>query len=295
MNFLKTTTSVLLIAGTSVIAQDKKPEAQNLVQVTDHIYMLQDQGGNIGLSFGDDGIFMIDDQFDRNIVKTQATIASLDKQPVQFLVNTHHHGDHTGGNLAMAKTGTVIFSQENVRKRLQKTVAESKDMDVSKSLPMVTFTEDMTFHYNDDEIFVFHVHNAHTDGDAMVYFMNSNVIHTGDVFFNGRYPYIDLKSGGSVLGYAEALSKLLMLTNKDTKVIPGHGDLGTVADVAFTRDMLLDLHKQISDQFELGFTEKDVLKMPKITAKYDALGYGSGFINTERMVKTVYTDVSKED
>ncbi len=285
---------MFLMAAISVFAQEKKTETQNLVQVTEHIYMLQDKGGNIGLSFGDDGIFMIDDQFDRNIEKTQATIASKDKQQVQFLVNTHHHGDHTGGNLAMAKTGTVIFSQENVRKRLQKTVEDSKDMDLSKSLPMVTFTEDMTFHYNGDAIFVFHVHNAHTDGDAMVYFMNSNVIHTGDVFFNGRYPFIDLKSGGSVLGYAKALSKLLMLTNKDTKVIPGHGDLGTVADVAFTRDMLLDLHKQVSELHEEGKTEAEILKMTSITAKYDALGYGSGFISTERMLKTVYADLSKK-
>ena len=285
---------MFLMAAISVFAQEKKTETQNLVQVTEHIYMLQDKGGNIGLSFGDDGIFMIDDQFDRNIEKTQATIASKDKQQVQFLVNTHHHGDHTGGNLAMAKTGTVIFSQENVRKRLQKTVEDSKDMDLSKSLPMVTFTEDMTFHYNGDAIFVFHVHNAHTDGDAMVYFMNSNVIHTGDVFFNGRYPFIDLKSGGSVLGYAKALSKLLMLTNKDTKVIPGHGDLGTVADVAFTRDMLLDLHKQVSELHEEGKTEAEILKMTSITAKYDALWYGSGFISTERMLKTVYADLSKK-
>lgn len=291
MNILKIATATLLLTATSIFAQEKKAEPQNLVQVTDHIYMLQDQGGNIGLSFGDDGIFMIDDQFERNIKKTQATIASVDKQPVQFLVNTHHHGDHAGGNLAMAKTGTVIFSQENVRKRLQTTVAESKTMDLSKSLPIITFSEDMTFHYNNDEIFVFHVHNAHTDGDAMVYFMNSNVIHTGDVFFNSSYPFIDLKSGGSVLGYAKALSKLLMLTNEDTKVIPGHGDLATVKDVAVTRDMLLDLHKQVSSLHKKGKTEAEILKMPSITEKYDALGFGDGFINTERMIKTVYADV----
>ena len=293
MNILKITTALLVVTTTIVFAQDKKPENQNLVKVTEHIYMLQDQGGNIGLSFGDDGIFMIDDQFDRNIEITQATIASMDKQPVQFLVNTHHHGDHTGGNIAMAKTGTVIFSQENVRKRLKSAQKESEKMDSTKSLPMVTFTEDMTFHYNGDEIFVFHVHNAHTDGDAMVYFMDSNVIHTGDVFFNGRYPFVDLKSGGSVLGYAKALSKLLMLTNEDTKIIPGHGDLGTVKDVLFTRDMLLDLHTQVSALYKARKTEAEVLMMSNITEKYDTLGYGSGFINTERMMKTVYADVSK--
>jgi cyclase len=281
----------VLVSATTIFAQDKKQENQNLIEITSTIYMLQDQGGNIGLSFGEDGIFMIDDQFARNIESTQATIAAKDKQPVQFLVNTHHHGDHTGGNIAMAKTGTVIFSQENVRKRLKTAVDESKTKDGDTSLPMITFSEDMRFHYNGDTIFVFHVHNAHTDGDAMVYFMDSNVIHTGDVFFNGRYPYIDLKNGGSVLGYAKALSKLLMLTNEDTKVIPGHGDLATVKDVTFTRD----IHNQISKLYKAGKTEAEILSVIGITEKYDALGYGSGFINTERMVKTVYADVKKEN
>ncbi len=294
MNLLKITASFLLLTATTIFAQEKKQESQSLIKVTEHIYMLQDQGGNIGLSFGEDGIFMIDDQFDRNIAKTQATIASMDKQPVQFLVNTHHHGDHTGGNLAMAKTGTVIFSQENVRKRLKIALEENKKIDGVASLPMITFDEDMTFHYNGDEIFVFHVHNAHTDGDAMVYFMESNVIHTGDVFFNGRYPFIDLNSGGSVLGYAKALSKMLMLINENTKIIPGHGDLATIKDVTFTRDMLLDLHTQIAKLYKEGKTEEEVLKMSSITEKYDALDFGAGFINTERMVKTVYADVSDE-
>jgi len=292
MNVFKIS-AVLLFTTSLIVAQEKKPDEQNLVQVKGNIYMLQDKGGNIGLSFGDDGIFMIDDQFDKNIAKTQATIAAKDKQPVQFLVNTHHHGDHTGGNLEMAKTGTVIFSQENVRKRLQAAVEESGDMDLSKSLPMVTFTEDMTFYYNGNQIFVFHVHNAHTDGDAMVYFMDSNVIHTGDVFFKSRYPFIDLKSGGSVMGYAKALSKMLMLTNENTIVIPGHGDLAKINDITFTRDMLIDLHKQISALYKEGKTEEEILKMKSITQKYDALGYGSGFITTARMLKTVYADVTK--
>ncbi len=292
MNFLKTTL-VLLFVTSALIAQEKASDAQNLVKVSDHIYMLQDKGGNIGLSFGDDGIFMIDDQFDENIEKTQATIAAIDKQSVQFLVNTHHHGDHTGGNVAMAQTGTVIFSQENVRKRLEAAIAESEDVDSKKSLPMITFNEDMTFYYNNDQIFVFHVHNAHTDGDAMVYFMDSNVIHTGDVFFNGRYPFIDLKSGGSILGYAEALSRLLILTNDETKVIPGHGDLATTKDVMFTRDMLLDLHQQVSALQKAGKTEEEILNMASITKKYDDLGFGTGFISAKRMLQTVYADVTK--
>jgi len=291
MNILKIIAAFFLATTTCLNAQEKD-KAQKLVKVTDNIYMLQDQGGNIGLSFGEDGIFMIDDQFERNIEKTQATIASVKKGQVQFLVNTHHHGDHTGGNLKMAETGTIIFSHENVRKRLKTALEESKNKKGVKALPMITFNEDMTFHYNGDEILVFHVHHAHTDGDAMVYFMNSNVIHTGDVFFKDKYPYIDLKNGGSVLGYAKALDNMLMLVKEDTKIIPGHGDMATLEDVRFTKEMLLDLHSQISILHKAGKTEAEVLKMSEITAKYDALNFGSGFISTEKMLKTVFAEVS---
>lgn len=289
------TTLFIVIMSYSLLstAQTTTVNNQKLTKITDRIYMLQDKGGNIGLSFGEDGIFMIDDQFNDNITTTQKTIASINKQPVQFLINTHHHGDHTGGNLAMANTGTVIVSQDNVRKRLNQMLIDKKRTSDAQLLPMVTFNEDMNFHYNGEQIYIFHVHNAHTDGDAMVYFMDSNVLHTGDVFFKGRYPYIDLKNGGSVMGYAKALEKAMLLIQDDTVVIPGHGDLATAKDLEFTKNMLLDLHNQVSKLHTAGKSEAEILKMKNITAKYDALDYGSGFINTERMLQTIYADVTR--
>src|SRR5690606_31952762 len=161
------------------------------IKVSNKIYMLQGKGGNIGLSFGNDGIFMIDDQYAEGIEQIQKDIKTISKNPIQFLVNTHFHGDHTGGNAVLAQQGTIIFSQENVRTRLQGMIAEEKKKIPQEILPVVTFSEDLTFHYNGEKIYVFHVHNAHTDGDAMVYFTDSNVLHTGDVFFNGKYPFID--------------------------------------------------------------------------------------------------------
>lgn len=277
----------LLFYSTFAFSQE-----QQLTKVKDQIYMIQDRGGNIGVSVGSDGIFMVDDQFAQNIAQTQKTIATLKNEPVQFLINTHHHGDHTGGNLAMAQTGTIIVSQENVRTRLFELLQEKKNLSEDALLPMVTFTEDISFHFNDEKIYIFHVHNAHTDGDAMVYFMGSNVLHMGDVFFKARYPYVDLKSDGSIKGYIKALSQVIMMIDEDTVVIPGHGDLATLKDVIFTRNMLQDIYDQVTVLAKKGMSEAEILKNKSITQKYDALDYGSGFITTEKMLQTAYQEIS---
>lgn len=266
---------------------------QNVIQVTDHIYMIQDKGGNIGVSIGEDGVFMIDDQFATNIEATQQTLESLQNEPVQFLINTHHHGDHTGGNLAMAQTGAIIVSQQNVRSRLLTMLQEKQKLEDKALLPMVTFSEEVFFHFNEEQIHVFHVHNAHTDGDAMVYFMESNVLHTGDVFFKDRYPYIDLSNGGSVQGYINALSSVLMLVDEETKIIPGHGDLASIDDIKYTHSMLTDLHKKVNKLLLENKTEAEIVGMTNLTKQYDEDGYGSGFISTERMLKTIYDSITK--
>ena len=288
--------AILFVFSSEAQETETKKLPENLIEISPNIYMLKGKGGNIGLSIGDDGVFMIDDQYANGIAEVQETIKNITEKEVQFLINTHHHGDHTGGNVAMAESGATIFAHDNVRKRLENMIAmstEKGETTSEKVLPVVTFSEDITFHYNENRIFVFHIHNAHTDGDAAVYFTDSNVLHTGDVFFNGRYPYIDLKSGGSVAGYIEALDRMLQVTNADTKVIPGHGDPGTTADMRFTKEMLKDLLQQVKIVHEAGSTEDEILKMKEITAKYDALDYGSGFINTEKMLQTVYAEVSK--
>lgn len=265
-----------------------------LIKVNNKIYMLQGKGGNIGLSFGNDGVFMIDDQFAESIEQIQKDIKTISKKPVQFLVNTHFHADHTGGNANLAQTGTIIFSQENVRTRLLGMINEEKKKIPQEILPMVTFSEDLTFHYNGEKIYVFHIHNAHTDGDAMVYFTESNVLHTGDVFFNGKYPFIDTENGGSITGCIEGLEKAIMVINEDTKIIPGHGGVGTYKDLQNTVNMLSIVYKRVAMNYINKKTEEEVVKMTDLTKEYDDNGYGDGFISTESFVRMIYKEVAKE-
>ncbi|SRX72191.1 MBL fold metallo-hydrolase [Aequorivita antarctica] len=271
-----------------------KKVSTKLIKVNNKIYMLQGNGGNIGLSFGNDGIFMIDDQFAEDIEQIQNDIKEVSDKPVRFLVNTHFHGDHIGGNAAMAQTGTVIFSQENVRNRIQEMIRKETKKIPQEALPLVTFSEDLTFHFNGEKIYVFHIHNAHTDGDAMVYFTNSNVLHTGDVFFNGKYPFIDIDNGGSLIGCIEGLEKARLIINEDTKIIPGHGNVGTYKDLIKTMDMLSTVYKRVYANYIKEKTEDEVAKMTDITKEYDDEGYGAGFISTEAFLRMIYKSVALE-
>ncbi|MBK5212115.1 MAG: MBL fold metallo-hydrolase [Flavobacteriaceae bacterium] len=288
--------TILLFSVSIVFAQTDTGQKTNtkLIKVSNKIYMLQGNGGNIGLSFGDDGVFMIDDQFADDIEQIQNDIKKKSDKPIRFLVNTHFHEDHTGGNAALAKTGTVIFSQENVRTRLQGLIRRENKKIPQEALPMVTFSEDLTFYFNGEKIYVFHIHNAHTDGDAMVYFTESNVLHTGDVFFNGKYPFIDTENGGSLKGCVDGLEKAMMVINEDTKIIPGHGDVGTYSDLRKTIDMLGTIYKRVFTQYLNKKTEDEVAKMTDITKEYDDQGYGEGFIKTEAFLRMIYKEVAKE-
>ncbi len=263
-----------------------------LIKVNKDIYMLQAKGGNIGLSIGSDGIFMIDDQYAEGIEQIQEEIKKKSQKPVEFLLNTHFHGDHTGGNPAMAETGTTILSQNNVRERLLQKIKNSTEKISEKVLPVITFSEDLTFYYNGEKIYVFHVHNAHTDGDAMVYFLKSNVLHTGDVLFNGKYPFIDLENGGSVEGYIQAIQKAKLIINEDTKIIPGHGDVATPKDLDEELYMLSKVSRMVTTEYLKKKSEDEVAKMTNITADYDAKDYGKGFISTEAFLRTIYKDVA---
>ncbi|MCG2417751.1 MBL fold metallo-hydrolase [Aequorivita sp. F47161] len=287
--------TVFLFSVLTVFSQSDTGEKNNtkLLKVTNKIYMLQGNGGNIGLSFGNDGIFMIDDQYAEDVEQIQKDIKKVSNKPIRFLVNTHFHGDHTGGNVALAETGTVIFSQSNVRDRLHKMIKTETKKISEAALPVVTFDEDLTFHFNGEKIYVFHVHDAHTDGDAMVYFTGSNVLHTGDVFFNGKYPFIDTENGGSVKGYIAALEMATKIINEDTKIIPGHGNLGTYKDLKNTINMLQTLNNRVTSAYVNRKTEAEVLSMTDLTKTYDDQGYGSGFITTEAFLKMLYSEVKK--
>jgi len=215
-------------------------------QLTDAVYMLIGQGGNIGLFVGEDGAFVIDDQFAPLTEKILAAIAEVTDEPVRFVFNTHWHGDHTGGNENMGEVGALIVAHDNVRVRMStEQVLERIGRPVTTTpaspegaLPVVTFTQDVSFHLNDDELHAFHVSNAHTDGDAIVHFVGANVVHMGDTFFRDRFPFIDTASGGSIDGVIAAAGAALAVMDADTQVIPGHGGLSTREDLRAYRDAL---------------------------------------------------------
>jgi cyclase len=291
--------STFIIGGFFTISAQDGGEKNEVkaIKVQKEIYMLQGKGGNIGLSIGNDGVFMIDDQFADVTSEILKDIKKLSKKPVQFLINTHHHGDHTGGNVNMSKEGAIIVSHDNVRKRLSdmlKNATEKSDALDAKMLPTITFEKDMNFHYNGEQIMVFHVHNAHTDGDAVVYFMGSNVIHTGDAMFNGGYPFIDTKNGGTLKGYIEGLEKISLLADDDTKIIPGHGDIATKKDVDYMVNMLNVLYKNVMFQYRNQKTEAEIVNSRDFTKPYDDKGFGNGFINTQKILQTIYNEVVRE-
>ncbi len=278
----------LLLLSTIACAQGRLDKVKITVEkVTENIYMLQGAGGNIGISTGEDGVFMVDDQFAPLSEKIQAAIATVSDKPVTFLMNTHFHGDHSGGNANFEAKGATIVAQDNVRKRL----AESK----TEGLPVITFSDDATFYMNGNDIFLTHVHNAHTDGDALVYFTQSNVLHTGDTFFNGRFPFIDVRRGGSLKGDIEAAKKGLMISNDDTKIIPGHGGLATKTDYKKYHEMLQGIHDNVSAAIQQGKTEDQIAAMESLTSQWftDAQTEGQ-FITGEKMRRTAYQSISQE-
>ncbi len=262
------------------------------INVSDHVYMLVGAGGNIGLSIGEDGVFVIDDQFAPLSEKIHNAIKTLSDKDITFLVNTHHHGDHTGGNENMQKLGATIIAHDNVRQRMATTPKRNGSFETKAALPILTFNDKLSLYFNDEKIGVFHVAQAHTDGDVLLYFTKSNVLHTGDTYFKNRYPYIDLNSGGSVDGYINAVKLGLKLIDSDTKIIPGHGSVSSKEDYESFLEMLEYLRTKISEAIQIGQTEDQVANNEAITKKYDDLGYGSGFINSEKVRRTFYLSLT---
>lgn len=271
----------LFLSSSYLFSQNNEVTIET-TKLSDNVYMLVGQGGNIGISVGDDGVFIIDDQFEQLTPKILEAIRTLSDKPLQFLVNTHYHGDHTGGNENMAKQGIKIIAHENVRKRL---VEGEKPKD---ALPIITFNDRVNVHMNGEDVNVHHVEHAHTDGDAMLFFTKSNVLHTGDTYFHKRYPYIDVKSGGSIDGYIKAVKKGLSLINNDTKIIPGHGPVSNKEEYQSFLTMLETLRKNVKAEIEKGKTEDEVAANATITKEYDDLGYAWNFINSERIRRTIY-------
>ena len=275
------------------ISQNKEEVTIKVDKLSNSVYMLTGQGGNIGISIGEDGVFMIDDQFARLSEKILIAIRKLSDKPIKILVNTHYHGDHTGGNVNFQKEGATIIAHDNVRTRLKETPKQDNTIRSKEAFPIITFNDKMNIYINGEQVALFHVDNAHTDGDVLLYFVDSNVLHTGDTYFNGRYPYMDLNSGGSVNGYINAIKAGLMVIDNDTKIIPGHGVLSNKAEYELFLKMLEEIKASVEAEIDSGKTEEEVSKMMSISKTYDDLGYGDGFINSENFRRTLYNDLKK--
>ena len=280
----RTITPFLLLLYFTTGAQNNTVVVKTL-KMAEHIYMLEGQGGNIGISVGNEGVLMIDSQFAHVTPKIREAIRALSDKPIKFLVNTHHHGDHSGGNSNIAKGNTTIIAHDNVRWRIEH---QEKD-----ALPVITYSDKLHIYLNGEQVLVVHFDNAHTDGDSMLYFTDSNVLHTGDVFFHERYPYIDLTSGGSVNGYIDAVKKALILIDEDTKIIPGHGRPSDKKAYQFFLSMLEDLRTKILDEIKDGKSEEEVAANTALTKAYDELGYSWNFISSEKIRRTFYRSLKE--
>lgn len=274
--------------------QSQKKEVQIITtKVSGQVFMLKGQGGNIGLFIGDEAVFMIDDQFAPLTPKILEAIKKITPKPVNYLVNTHWHGDHTGGNLNMQKEGALILAHKNVRKRMsvdQIVRGKVKKASPKEALPVITFTEDIMMHINNDDIYVSHIHKAHTDGDALVYFTKNNILHTGDAYFQGKFPYIDLSSGGSINGYIDGIQKMIILANDETKIIPGHGNISNKRELIFFKKMLVDLKSRIQVEIDKGKSLEEVQSNKEITKDYISF---NGWITEEKIRIAIYKSLNK--
>ncbi len=257
--------------------------------------MLQWSGaGNMMLLSGKDGNILIDDQFAPLSEKINAAIQAVSPGAVKFLFNTHYHGDHTGGNANFAKMGATIFAHANVRARLsgdstKVTFAKSPKPEPMSAWPVITFNEGMNVYLNTEDVLIFHVDNAHTDGDALFYLPKSNVLHAGDCFMKGRFPFIDRNSGGSVDGWLKAVSRVLTIIDDETIIIPGHGDLANKKDYEEVRDVVMSIRDAVKKNIKAGQTLEQVLAM-KLTKEYDTT-FGSGFIKGDALITTMFNEL----
>jgi cyclase len=270
-----------------VLAQDFSNVQIKTTRLSPTVSMMEGAGGNLAVSAGEDTVFLVDDQYAPVTPKIDAAIKAISAKPVRFVFNTHWHSDHTGGNENLGKAGAIIVAHENVRKRMSteqfleafnaKTPASPK-----VALPVVTFTQSMSFHLNGEEIRVVHVPRAHTDGDSIVHFVGSDVVHMGDTFFNGLYPFIDGSTGGTLEGSLAAVDRVIAMTSDKTRIIPGHGPLGSRADLQAYRQMLSTVGARVKKAIGEGKSDDDIAKLG-LTKDFDDQ-WGKGFLTPEQFV-----------
>jgi cyclase len=263
-------------------------------EVAPGVYMLTGAegkfgGGNMSVLVGDEQVVLIDDAMVPTAQPVLDAVNKLAGRAPDFVINTHIHGDHVGGNALMQENGSYVVAHDNIRKRL---ATDSKDAGGDGGLPIITFSESVTFHVNGHELYVFHVHHAHTDGDGVIHFRDHNVIHAGDILFNNLFPFIDLDTGGSVEGFINAQKKLIAMADDDTVFIAGHGELASKADVERNLAVLIDGRNLVKALVDQGMTEEEVLAANPLAKYHD--DYNWSFITTERMTTTHYRDLTSE-
>jgi len=294
MRLVPTVLALALAAAAPVLAQQQTDYSKVEIKsekVAEGLYVLTGQGGNIGLSAGASGSLVIDDQYAPLSEKILAAIKTLTPGPVRFVVNTHWHGDHTGGNENMGKAGAILVAHENVRRRMSSEqflalFKQKVEASPEAALPVVTFAEGVTFFWNADEVRVFHVAPAHTDGDSVIQFVKADVVHMGDTFFNGNYPFIDTSSGGRVDGIIAAADRVLSAATDKTRIIPGHGPVASKADLQAYRDTVKAVRDAVAKLKAEGKT-KEAVVAAKPSASYDAK-WGQGFIKPDVFVGIVF-------
>ena len=261
-------------------------------KLTDNIYMLEGSGGNVGIYINDDEVLMIDDQFAPLSDKLKAKIKELSGGKTTKLINTHWHGDHTGGNENFGKDGAMIIAHENVRGRMSKEVVRGDRVSPPSpaiALPVVTYKEGMQLYIMDEPVMITHMHRAHTDGDSFVFFPESNVLHMGDCFFKNRFPFIDLNSGGSIDGVIKAVEVALMLVDDKTQIIPGHGSMASKSDLVDYHKCLTTVRSKVAQHIKEGGSLEG-LDPAIITEGYEE--WGGGFINAEKITQTIFNSLS---
>jgi glyoxylase-like metal-dependent hydrolase (beta-lactamase superfamily II) len=287
-------TVVLLFAISAHAQTDFSKVEIKATKVAGNVYMLQGAGGNIGVSVGDDGLLIVDDQFAPLADKIRAALKGLADKKLRFILNTHWHGDHTGGNVAFGPEATII-AHDNVRKRLateqKSTVFNSTTPPSPKeALPVITFNDSLSVHFNGEDIRAIHFPHGHTDGDSVIFFSTSNVVHLGDDFFAGRFPFVDLESGGSVEGLVKNISELIAKIPPTAKLIPGHGPISTLDDLKSYHRMLQQTTEIVRQKIAAGKT-LDQVKSEGLPAEWEP--WGTGFIKTDRWVETIYKSLKK--
>jgi len=284
---------ILVVLAAGAQQPDFSKVEIKVAKVAGTVYMLQGYGGNIGVSVGLDGVLIVDDQYAPLADKIKAALKGITDKPVKFVLNTHWHFDHTGGNAYFGETAPII-AHENVRKRLESggnikafnmTIAPAP----KSALPVVTFDDKVVVHINGEDIRAIHFPKGHTDGDIVIFFPQSNVVHMGDDFFSGMFPFVDLDSGGSVQGLIADLAQIIPMLPPDVKVIPGHGPLSTLDDLKKFEDMLRGTTAAVAAAMKQGKT-LDQMKQEKVLANY--ADWGKGILNADRFTEIIYNDLS---